>query len=131
MKAFLIDPSAQTITAVEYDGNYKSITKMIEAQMFTTVQINEEEDTIYLDDEGLFVEGQSFFMIAGYPEPLAGKGLVLGTDAEGDSDEPVITFDSLLDCVQFGYLYKEALSGTIQFAGAPARTAMVKNGSLK
>ena len=29
MKAFLIDPFTKTITAVEYDGNYKSIYKML------------------------------------------------------------------------------------------------------
>ena len=54
MKAYLIDPKQQTITQVEHDAsNYKNISRTIGCSYFTTVVLNEHDDTIYLDDEGL------------------------------------------------------------------------------
>ena len=54
MKAFLINPIDETITEVDHDdSDYKNISKAIDAKYFTTVQIHEDGDTIYLDDEGL------------------------------------------------------------------------------
>lgn len=60
--------------------------------MFTCVYPKGWPDgsVLFLDDEGLFVEGQTFFILEGYPQPLAGKALVMGTDEEGESmDAPV------------------------------------------
>ena len=54
MKAYLIDPKEQTITQVEYDASdYRNISRTIGCSYFTTVVLNEHDDTIYLDDEGL------------------------------------------------------------------------------
>lgn len=96
MHAYLIDPFTQTITQVEYSGDYQEIYKLTDCDTFTCVGINEFGDTVFVDDEGL-INGkqQEFFMIANYPDPLAGKGLVLGTDDEGDSVSPSITLEQL------------------------------------
>lgn len=85
--AYLIDPAARTITPVEYDGNYKSIYELIGATTFDVVRV-ENDDCIFVDDEGLINgNGQrnGFWTYGEYPQPLAGKGLVLGTDEEGES----------------------------------------------
>lgn len=90
MKAYLIDPFEKQITEVEHNGDYKQIQEFIEADLFTVVRINDFGDVLYVDDEGLLKEeGQAFFLFDGYPQPLAGKALVLGTTTEGESDEPV------------------------------------------
>jgi hypothetical protein len=85
--AVLIDPTNRSIMYVEYDGNYQSIYKLIDAQCFDVVRID-KGDTIFVDDEGL-INGKGmragFFVYGNYPQPLAGKGLVLGVDDEGDS----------------------------------------------
>ena len=95
MKAFLIDPQAQQITQVEYSGDYREIYEHINAQLFTTATFNNAGDTCFVDDEGLFNGDNGFFVIAGYPQPLAGRGLVLGCNDEGESTEPSITLNQL------------------------------------
>ncbi|CAB4122576.1 hypothetical protein UFOVP28_16 [uncultured Caudovirales phage] len=94
MKAFLIDPFARSITEVDFDGNYKSIYPFIGADLFTGAYPWENGDMIYVDDEGLFKSDQAFFVANGYG-PLAGKGLVLGTGANGDNAEPLTALADL------------------------------------
>lgn len=87
MKAFLIDPTEKSITEVEHEDSSEDIRKLIGASLFDVVTINEARDCIYIDDEGLF-NCSDFFQFDGYPAPLAGKGLVLGTDHTGRSTTP-------------------------------------------
>ncbi len=84
MKAYLIDPFKRDISVVEYTGNYKNIYEHIEAQTFDLVRINNAGDCIYVDDEGYYAEDKALFTIRGYKNPLVNKGLVLGTDEEGE-----------------------------------------------
>lgn len=86
MKAILIDPFDCTVSRVEYDGNYRSIYKLIGCECFTCIEIDGGRDVLYVDDEGLFNDAQAFWSIDGYLNPLAGRGLILGNDAAtGDS----------------------------------------------
>lgn len=97
MKAFLIDPEKKKVSIVDIDffvHDYRKISKMIEAKYFTTVRINSDHDTVYVDDEGLYTDKASF-MLKSYPTPLKGKGLVLGVNDEGDSIEPVLSYETL------------------------------------
>lgn len=101
MKAYLIDPFAKTITEVEYTGEYTNIYEHIGVDCFTALTINNARDTIFLDDEGLFREGQKYFLLHKYPQPLPGKGLVLGTDDQGESVSPVISIMQLEQLITF------------------------------
>ena len=96
MKAYLINPFAQTVTEVEYSGDYNQIYQFLNCDLFTVVEINEFGDSVFIDDEGL-INGkpQEFFLVNGYPQPLAGMGLVLGCNQEGESTEPSITLEQL------------------------------------
>ena len=87
MKAFLIDPEKRTITEVDYDGHHKSIYKLIGADLFDTVRLS-GSDVIFVDDEGLMKNPQHFFKLDGLTSPLAGKGLVLGTNNRGENISP-------------------------------------------
>ena len=98
---YLIDPFAETVTQVAYDGDFTCIYKHIKASLFTTVYL-ENRDAIFVDDEGLFKDDQRFFMFKGYREPLAGRGLVLGFNAEGDTTSPKITMEKLTELISFG-----------------------------
>lgn len=96
MKAYLVDPNTRSIKEVEYSGNYRDIYKLCDYTCFTTVQIDENEDTLFVDDEGL-LKGPvyQFIGIKGYGQPIAGKGLLLGTTEDGDSVSPKMSLEDL------------------------------------
>jgi hypothetical protein len=98
MKAFLINPFDKTVSEVDYSGDYKDIYKLINAELFDVVYID-GNNAIYVDDEGLFKNEQAFFQV-GYAM-LAGYGLVLGTDDEGESISPAISLKDLAKKVTF------------------------------
>jgi hypothetical protein len=87
MKAFLIDPQEKTVSNIDIDDSLQAYYDVLECRTFDVVRINNEGDVIYVDDEGLFTKSY-FFTYNGYTSPLAGKGLVLGTDSEGASIPP-------------------------------------------
>jgi len=96
MRAILIDPFTQTIEEVDYSGDYKDIYGLIQCDLFTTVYLpNTSDDTLFVDDEGLYVENQRFFKIDGFEQPLAGRGLMLGTDEEGESVDCMSTVEEV------------------------------------
>jgi hypothetical protein len=100
MKAYLIDPYEHSITGVDYSGDYKDIYKLIDCQTFDCVGFN-GDDTLYVDDEGLYKNNPEFFMIKGYSQPLCGKALVLGVDRDGNSIAPKISLTNLKKMVTF------------------------------
>ena len=101
MQAFLIDPFACAVTAVEYDGDYRSIYRLIDAELFDAVSVDGRGTTLFVDDEGLARDWQRFFIHAGYPQPLAGKALVLGTNRAGGSVAPGVTLEQVAAAVQW------------------------------
>lgn len=109
MRAILIDPTNQTVTEVEHSGHYKAIQHIIDARCFDCVRLgDEEEHTIYVDDEGLLngkVREAGMFRYDGdNPAYLAGKGLILATDREGDSVAATMTLDEVKSKVSFGVI---------------------------
>ena len=106
--AYLIDPTTRTVTAVEYTDHYEEINRLICAEVFTAVSVPQDDeqpyngDTVYVDDEGLINNNpHGWFLLNGYPQPLRGKGLVLGTDSEGRSASPRVTLAALTARVSF------------------------------
>lgn len=100
MQAILIDTPKQTIEIVDYSGDYKDIYALLGCELFSTVYLEGVgEDTLYVDDEGLYVENQVFFNIKGCPQPLAGRGLILGTDDEGESIDCMSSLEQIKDMV--------------------------------
>ncbi len=120
MKAFLIDPFKQEVSVVEFTGNYKNIYTHIQCRVFTACAFDQNGDTVWVDDEGLLKDltQQAFFLIAGYPQPLAGRGLVLGAGAEGESIAPVTSLEDIKSRVKFLSLYEAQMwAGTYGHAG--------------
>lgn len=100
MQAILIDTPKQTIEIVDYSGDYKDIYGLLGCELFTSVYLEGVgQDTLYVDDEGLYVENQVFFNIKGCPQPLAGRGLILGTDDEGESIDCMSSLEQIKDMV--------------------------------
>lgn len=112
MRAYLIDPEARTLSVVDYTNN---ICELIGAERFDAARFSDQGDVVYVDDEGLFGSPTTLFLIEGYPQPLAGKGLVVGTDAEGNDIEPTTTLDWLIENLDFGSVAN--FGGVLMFMG--------------
>lgn len=105
MKAIHINPKTQTIREIEIPGfregrgHMAAIYQTLKCERFDVVRL-EGGDGIFIDDEGLLKdEPGPFFSLWGYPNPLAGHGLVLGCDQDGNSCDPVVTVQELRDWV--------------------------------
>ena len=79
MRAIFINTEKRTVEEWEYDGDWKTIAEKIGCRYFTIVT-NDPFYTLYVDDEGLLNEPSVFFKIRGYPQPLAGNGVILGIE---------------------------------------------------
>ena len=104
MKAYLIDPIKEEISIVDYNGDFKQIQELIEADLFDIVYPFKNQDAIYVDDMGLMKQVNFYFQIKydnGRNQDLFGLGLVLGEDDEGNSIEPKISLETLKDKVTF------------------------------
>lgn len=97
MRGFRINSHTRTVTAHEYSGEYQDLYPIIGCTTFTTIDINEEGDTVFVDDEGLLKPVVGWFGILGFPQPIAGNGFVLGTDGEGEAQAPTITLEGLME----------------------------------
>ena len=102
MKAILIDVIKQEIKEVEHDDTLKSIYNLVDCGTFDVVRID-AVNSIYVDDEGLFIEDQLYFNYKGTTDSvsLAGNGLVLGVDEEGETTPPSLTLKEVEQAVTF------------------------------
>ncbi len=106
MKAYLIDPFQKSISEVNYSGDWQNINRMIGCDYFTTVMLNDDGDTAFVDDEGLLKDQaeMQYFRIRMAPDfhqTIAGKGLVLGTDSQGESVAPTCNIEWLEGVISF------------------------------
>lgn len=100
VKGFLIDPIAMQITAIELPGqsrdNLQTMYKAIGCDLVEPVYMNRERDAVFVDEEGLLKNPTMFFYIEGFDNPLAGRGVVVGCDSEGETISPrAVTLDWL------------------------------------
>ena len=105
MRAVLINPILQLITEVEYNGDYRQIYEHIQARMFELVSLEGPGGTevcIFVDEEGLLNDNpHGWFTVDGYAQPLRGRGLVLGSDDEGNTVGSPLNAAQVAAMVQF------------------------------
>lgn len=101
MKSILIDPFTRTVSEHNHSGDWRDISKAIRCDLFCVVYLG-KGDTLYLDDEGLYVPEQKFFRLPShYPELLAGRGLILGSDDMGDSTDCLMSVEEIEDEIKW------------------------------
>lgn len=100
---YLVDPVEKTVVEVVLSDNYRAIYPLLKCDTFDVVTINDDMDGIFVDDEGLMKDDQSFFHLEGYPSALAGRGLVLGCYEEtGEArPRPVISLEDFKQRIKF------------------------------
>jgi len=105
MKALFIDPTDETIRFISYDGDYKSIYRILGCRTFEAVYPFDNGDTLWIDEEGLLKDSNFAFNIRAdnpkFNQTIMGKALVLGTDAEGESVECKTTLEDLKSRIKF------------------------------
>ena len=105
MKALFIDPSDETIRFISYDGDYKSIYRILGCRTFEAVYPFNNGDTLWIDEEGLLKDSNFAFNIRAdnpkFNQTIMGKALVLGTDTEGESIECKTTLEDLKSRINF------------------------------
>jgi len=84
--AVLIDPYANTVKNVTYNGDFRHIYELCQIRTFDFVPLQNTDD-LFVDDEGLLnlTPETRFFAIDGETGPIAGRGLVLNHDSQGES----------------------------------------------
>jgi hypothetical protein len=129
MKGLLIDPIKRTITQVEHSGDYRQIYELLSdpenglaVDDFNIVQLD-RINTVYVDGEGLLKDPRHFFLLKGYAQPLAGRGLVIGCDHLGDSISTTLTAAALSRIVTYtqatvyGFEHFEGVTGPEHIMG--------------
>ena len=105
MKALFIDPTDETIRFISYDGDYKSIYRILGCRTFEAVYPFDNGDTLWIDEEGLLKDSNFAFNIRAdnpkFNQTIMGKALVLGTDTEGESIECKTTLEDLKSRIKF------------------------------
>ena len=103
MKAILIDVKNQEVKEVEHDNTIENIYNHVDCRTFTVVKID-KFNVIFVDDEGLLKENLYFSYSALHHLrhfELAGNGLILGVDDEGNSVPTTLTVDEVKDKVSW------------------------------
>lgn len=76
---FLIDPVSRTITPVQYQDRLEKYYHLLDCSMIEHVRIDQGGgDFLVADEEGLLHDPKHFFIIGSYPQPIAGKALLVG-----------------------------------------------------
>ena len=99
--ALLIDPEKQIIREVkipssENPKHLQAIYAELNCSLVDIVRLDTGNDGVFVDDEGLLkTDPGPFFSFRGFPNPIAGRGLVLGADEDGNSCAPTVTSQEL------------------------------------
>lgn len=99
VKGILIDPFACLVTEVDHDasgidGIYRLLShESHPVDCFTCAYsgVLAPGDAIFVDDEGLYKMSDRFFLFPGNPQPLAGKGLLLGSRSKDGQTTDALT----------------------------------------
>lgn len=102
MRAIKIDVASQTISEVSIN-DWREIAPAIGngCEYFSCPVVLENEDTIYVDDEGLFHEITGGFLMPNFSYPLIGNAIILGTNDEGESVDAKSTLEYIRANVRF------------------------------
>jgi len=88
MRALLIDPYNKEIREVVHDGTLKSIYALLDCQMIEAPVHYNNNDIIYCNEEAWLRSGADTilagFMFPGWSYAILERGLIVGTDDEGN-----------------------------------------------
>ena len=99
MKAILIDAKTREVREVSIKGDLKSLQDAVGGYI-ELVQLGDGDD-LFVNEEGLLHGEVHFFAIEGYAQPLAGNGIIVGHNGDGDTVSANLTVDWVRERVTF------------------------------
>ena len=111
MRAILVNPIDETIREVLYT-KHQELSRLewtrdvLSVHTIDGIRLDENGHYMYVDDEGMLANMNYFFRYTNddfYVEPvlLAGKGLIVGTNEEGEDIEPELTVEDIRSRIKF------------------------------
>ena len=103
MKAILIDPKEKKISEVDSDfSDIKIIHEILQCETFCGAGVPGSDGTeiFYLDDEGMF-NSTDYWNYSGYPQTLAGRGLIVGVGYGGYERSTSLTVEEVENKITF------------------------------
>jgi hypothetical protein len=101
-KTFLIDAHKCEIREIEISGELADYYKHIGCDMIQHVPSYKEGfPDLYVDEEGLWNQTGLWWVYAGFPQPLCGNAIAIGTDSEGETIAPDVTLEKLKEGIRF------------------------------
>jgi hypothetical protein len=101
VRVILVNPFDETVKEAVYGGDYREIYDLIGCSTFTVQMIDEDND-LFLDDEGLLVYqgNQRYFEYKGLGT-FAGKGLIMAHDDKGESTATTLDLMKVSSLIEF------------------------------
>lgn len=100
MRAILIDTYNRTVTKVDTPGKIEDIYALVRTDIIEAVYFDTGRDCMYVDEEGLLrTPPKPLFQVLGFDQPLAGNGLILGVDGEGETCSTSLTLEAIAPLV--------------------------------
>lgn len=100
MRAILIDPAAKSVSIIDHPATLDGLRATIDCEKVEAVGLLPGE-TLWINEEGLLAEHPGpFFQIAA-ATPMAGRGVVLGSDDRGETVASRLAVDFLFSALDF------------------------------
>jgi hypothetical protein len=99
MKAIIIDSKKQEIRETEIDGKLAGLQAAVGGYI-ELVRLEDEQD-LYVNEEGLLHGEQKFFFYHGAHQPFAGNGIICGHDDEGNTTGTSMQVEAVRARVKF------------------------------
>jgi hypothetical protein len=84
VRAILIDANARTVTEVETPGTLESYQAVVGGYIERALELP-NLDWLVVNEDGLHLQPENWFIFHGFHQPLAGNGLLLGSNADGET----------------------------------------------
>ncbi len=110
MRAILIDPFACEVKEIDFDGSniqnfYTVLSHEIHPVDCFEIAPNEvldkTNDSLYVDEEGLLHNPKRGFILSPFPQVLAGKGVIVGTDEDGEATDAKVDLETVSSRTRF------------------------------
>lgn len=107
MRSVLIDPVAKTVTDMQYEGSAYPHIKGVFGDSYVdtagAVHHGTGMDVLFVDDEGLSkAEITKYFRLPAFsPQPLAGKGVIIGEAVDGEPIDVAISTADILARIEW------------------------------
>lgn len=129
VRAILIDPFACIVADVELESTdlpnlHRQLSHEAHPVRFLAVAycpFLRVGEAIYFDNQGSLERPVRFFRIAGLERPLAGRGLILGTDKEGNT----VSATSSLELITAAVTFAEMRDGQLMLSYVPWKRGAV------